>query len=143
MAGISRCEIARLKEMVPTVAELRIIDLMRDYRVVRDSYYGTLIPPVEKVLLRFLPREEIARLASDEEKDTDGLCLAGDFKGTPEPYAILLADDLRTNETRITLLHETSHMKVNLKFGRNMGHGKHFKRELRRLMMAGAYDNWL
>ena len=26
--------------MVPTMAELRIIDLMRDYRAIRKAYYG-------------------------------------------------------------------------------------------------------
>jgi hypothetical protein len=135
-------EIERIKKMVPTVAELRIIDLMRDYRVVRKRYHGTNIPPVELVNLRFLPRSEIKRLSGHNDDETVGLCLCGKFRGAQEPFCIFVADDLSACETRITLVHETAHMKVNLKFGREMGHGEQWKKEMRRLAAAGAFDNW-
>ena len=32
-------EVTRIREMVPTVDELRIIDLMRDYRAIRNNYF--------------------------------------------------------------------------------------------------------
>jgi hypothetical protein len=36
-----------------------------------------------------------------------------------------------------------AHMKVNLKFGRMMGEGEHWKKEVLRLVAAGAYDGLL
>lgn len=136
-------EVERIREMVPTVAELRIIDLMRDYRALRNRYFGNTIPPVEEVILRFLPRTEMQRLARAEEADVDGLCMWGVYLGSPVPKIILLADDLRVNETRLTLLHEMAHMKVDIKHRRQMKHGKTFQKELDRLRVARAYDGWM
>ena len=133
-------EVARIKEMVPTVDELRIIDLMRDYRAVRSLYFGKSIPPVEEVLIGFMPSREMRRIGAGV--DSDGACLAGRVAGLITCYAITLSDDLRANETRITLLHEMAHLKVNIKFGRQMKHGEHWKKEMRRLAAAGAFDNW-
>ena len=136
-------EVERMKSMVPTVEELRIIDLMRDYRAIRKAHFGTSIPPVEVVLLRFLSRKEMNRLTRCEDGETDGLCLWGEYLGSPVPRTILLADDLRINEIRIALLHEMGHMKVDIKHGRRMRHGKVFQKELNRLRLAGAYDGWM
>ena len=83
------------------------------------------------------------RLARAEDGDIDGLCLWGEYLGSPVPRTILLAEDLRVREIRLTLLHEMAHMKVNIKFGRSLHHGKIFKKELRRLAAAGAMDAWL
>ena len=135
-------EVKRLKEMQPYISELRLIDLMRDYRGIRNYYFGNSIPPTEEVLLRFLPRDEIARLSGFDDKDTDGLCSFGMSLGCPCPKSILLADDLRTAETRITLLHEMAHMKVDVKYGRHMGHGKKWQNEMKRLAKLGALEAW-
>lgn len=143
MPKLPKDEVDRLKEMVPTVDELRIIDLMRDYRAIRKGYFGNSIPSVEEVLLRFLSREEMDRLTRREDGETDGLCLWGEYLGSPVPRTILLADDLRTNEIRVALLHEMGHMKVDIKHGRRMHHGKVFQKELTRLRVAGAYDGWI
>lgn len=56
-------EAERLREMVPTIAELRIIDLMRDYEAIRKRRYGNTIPPVEEVAIKFVPRKELNRLS--------------------------------------------------------------------------------
>jgi hypothetical protein len=133
-------EVARIKEMVPTVAELRIIDLMRDYTAVRKCYFGNSIPPIEMVLIGFMPATEMRRIGAGME--ADGACLAGKVAGLITCYAITLSDDLRVSETRITLLHEMAHLKVNIKFGRQMKHGEHWKKEMRRLAAAGAFDDW-
>jgi hypothetical protein len=133
-------ESQRLKKMVPTVDELRIIDLMRDYRVLRNRHFGNTIPPVEEVLLRFLPRHEITRLGGFD--DVAGVCCFGEHAGFAAAKAILLADDLHVCETRITLLHEMAHMKVNTKAGCNLSHGKIWKKEMRRLAAVGAFDDW-
>ena len=133
-------EVERIKAMVPTIEELRIIDLMRDYRAIRKNFFGNSIPPVEEVLLRFLPRKEINRLGGDN--DIAGVCCFGEYYGVAAAKVILLADDLHICETRITLLHEMAHMKVNTKYGRNMKHGEIWKKEMRRLAAAGAFDNW-
>jgi hypothetical protein len=142
VSKLSKSEVERIKMVTPTIAELRIIDLMRDYRVLRNRHFGNTIPPTEEVLLRFLPRREITRLGGYD--DVDGLCCyGGKVAGHPCPKAILLPDDLNVNETRLSLLHEMAHMKVNSKFGRSMGEGKNWKKEMRRLMNAGAFDGWL
>lgn len=133
-------EVVRIKEMIPTIQELRIIDLMRDYRAVRRNYFGNSIPPVDEVLLRFLPRREIDRLGGFD--DVAGVCCFGEHCGFAAPRSILLVDDLHVCETRITLLHEMAHMKVNLKYGRSMKHGETWKKEMRRLAAAGAFDDW-
>lgn len=142
MPKLPASEIERIKSMVPTIAELRLIDLMRDYRAIRKAYYGRTIPPVEEVVFKFLPRKELKRLVNTND-DVDAVCGFGMHRGTPTLKAIALAEDLTVEETRLRLLHETAHMKVNLKFGRMMGEGKHFKKEQRRLVAAGAYDGWL
>ena len=116
---------------------------MRDYRAIRNRYFKKSIPPVEEMILQFLPREEIARLSGFDDKETDGLCSFGKFsRSIPCPKSILLADDLKTNETRTTLLHEMAHLKVDTKFDRAMGHGKHFQAEMKRLARLGAFENW-
>ena len=136
-------EVERIKEMVPTIAELRIIDLMRDYRALRKRHFRNTIPPVEEMLIRFLPRSEMDRLSGSTDRDTDGFCSCGKHHGVPVPQTLSLADDLDVIQTRHTLIHEMGHLKVNLKFGRAMGEGKHWRREIRRLATAGAYDGWL
>jgi hypothetical protein len=136
-------EVERIREMVTTVSELRDIDLARDYRSIRKNYFGNSIPPVEEMQIKFLPRNEMDRLSGSIDRDTDGFCSCGKHHGVPVPQTLALADDLGVNETRITLIHEMVHMKVNLKHGRSMGEGKNWKRELRRLMAAGAYDGWV
>jgi hypothetical protein len=141
--GLPKHEIERIKEIIPTLSELRIIDLMRDYRAVRNAYFGNAIPPVEEVLIRFLPRREMKRLGGSDEEDVDGLCAHGEYKGCATVKTILLADDLRVSEIGITLRHEMAHMKVNTKFNRKMGEGKYWKKEIRRLFVAGAYEGLL
>ena len=74
---------------------------------------------------------------------TDGFNACGKHHGTPVPQTLSLADDLDVNQTRLTLLHEMAHMKVNLKFGRAMGEGKNWNKEMHRLMRLGAFDGWL
>ena len=143
MPPLSPSEAIRLGKMRPTKPELLLIDLMRDYRAIRNAYFGNTIPPTEEVLLRFLPREEIGRLSGYDDKETDGLCSFGKFsKSIVCPKSILLADDLKPAEARITLLHEMAHMKVDIKFNRPMGHGKHFQKEMQRLAKCGAFANW-
>lgn len=144
MFKLPKAEVERIKAMVPTIAELRLIDLMRDYMAVRRAYYGKTIPPVEEVLFKFLPRHELRRLVkADEDEEIDALCAFGTYRGTPTLKAIVLANDLNLEEVRLRLLHETAHMKVNIKFGRRMGEGKHWNKEMHRLMRLGAFDGWL
>lgn len=143
VSKLSKDEVTRLKEMVPTTAELRIIDVMRDYRAIRKRNFGNTIPPVEEIAIRFLPRKEMDRLSGSTDRDTDGYCSCGKHHGTPVPQTLFLADDLDVTEIRHSIIHEMAHLKINLKFGRAMGEGKYWKREIRRLAAAGAYDGWL
>ena len=132
-------EVQRMKKMVPTVDELRIIDLMRDYRVIRKAYFGNTIPVVEDVFIRFLSQKEIGRFTG--EGGTLGACSAG-VPGKYSPHVLAIADDLSVNETRITLLHEMAHLKVDLNFPRARGHGKHWLAEMKRLARIGAFERW-
>ena len=136
-------EVERMKEMVPTVAELRDIDLIRDYKAIRKHYFGNTVPPVEEIMLRFLPRKELRRLTRSEDDEVDAICSFGVHHKIPSLKAIALSDDLNVEQTRLRLLHEMAHMKVNLKFGRMMGEGKHWTNEMHRLMRLGAFDGWL
>jgi hypothetical protein len=140
---ISKSEVDRMRRMVPTINELRIIDLMRDYRAIRKNYFGRSIPPVEEVLLRFVSRKELDRLAKQNEREVIGISLWGKYLRSPAPKIVLLADDLEPKEIRITLLHEMAHLKVDIKYGQCMGHGKIFEKELDRLRLARAYDGWM
>lgn len=140
---LSKSEMEWLRTLVPTVDELRIIGLMRDYDSIRKDYFRKTIPAVSDILIRFLPRKEITRLSGFDDCDTDGLCSFGVYHGTPCLKAILLADDLTELESDLALRHEMAHMKVNLKFGRMMGEGENWKKEIRRLVAAGAYDGLL
>jgi hypothetical protein len=137
---LPQSEVERIREMVPTIEELRIIDLMRDYRAIRKNYFGSTIPPVEDVLIRFLSRKEICRFVGKDE--TVGACLVGRYSTNPFPYILAVADDLSVNETRITLLHEMAHMKVDIRHRRARGHGKHWQAEMKRLARIGAFENW-
>jgi hypothetical protein len=130
--------VQRMKKMVPTVDELRVIDLMRDYRVIRNRYFGNTIPVVEDVFIRFLSQKEISRFVGEGE-ETIGACSAGVCGG---PHVLAVADDLSVSETRITLLHEMAHLKVDLSFPRARGHGKHWQAEMKRLARIGAFERW-
>jgi hypothetical protein len=136
-------EVERIRAMVPTIAELRVIDLMRDYRVLRKRHFGNSIPPIEEIFVRFLPRREMDRQSGNTDGNTVGFCSCGNHHGTPVPQTLSIADDLDIFGIRHSLLHEMAHLKINLKFGRAMGEGKHWQREIRRLAAAGAYDGWL
>ena len=137
---LSDHEIERIREMIPTIDELRIIDIRRDYRAIRKARFGNSIPAVEHVLIALMPRIEMKRMSG--EKDVEGACLSGFAGKLLTPYVIALADDLKVSDQRITLLHEMAHLKVNIKFGRSMGHGKQWKKEMRRLAAAGAFDDY-
>lgn len=142
MPKLPKDEVDRLKEMVPTVDELRIIDLMRDYRAIRKRRYGNTIPPIEEIAIKFVPRKELTRLSGFDDNDTDAFCSCGKHRGTPVPQTILLADDLREDDVRMRLLHEIAHIHVNLKFSRSMGHGKNWQKEMQRLAAAGEMAAW-
>ena len=143
MATLSPSEAIRLGKMRPTKSELMLIDLMRDYASLRRWLFANSIPPVEEVLLKFLPRNEIARLSGFDDNETDGLCSFGKITASiPCPKSILLSDDLSVRETRMTLIHEMAHMKVDIEFQRPMGHGKKWQKEMKRLARLGAFENW-
>jgi SprT-like family protein len=131
-------EIVRMKKMVPTVRELRIVDALRDYRAIRKNYYGNRIPPAEEVTIAFVPGQVLKSIYHDG-------CLGFYVRGITNYVGltvIVIAEESGVNETRMTLLHETCHLSVDSKWNRNMGHGKYFKKEARRLMAAGALDDW-
>lgn len=127
--------------MIPTKRELRIIDLMRDYRAIRKRSFGKSIPLVEDVAFILLSKSEMLRLSGDERNH--GCSLSGVLEGIPLPFIIGLCEDDGEIVQRTTLVHEMAHFKVNLKFGRDMQHGKNFDAEMRRIVRIGELDGWL
>ena len=56
---------------------------------------------------------------------------------------IVVSEDCDSALRGSTILHEMAHIKVDLKFGREMGHGKHWQNEMKRLARLGAFrDMW-
>ena len=133
-------EVIRIAKMIPSIREFRLIDIMRDYRAVRNNYFGNRIPPIENVIVSFFPDSEMTRIG--EAEDTCGLCMWGRLKGIETPMVILLSESGSICETRIRLIHEMCHLSINLKHNRDMGHGKHWKAEMQRLAKLGSFDNW-
>ena len=127
--------------MRPTKRELRIIELMRDYRAIRNRSFGKSIPPVENVAFILLSKSEMLRLTGEE--GNHGCSLSVVIKGVQLPFIVGLAEDDGEIVQRTTLVHEMAHFKVNLKFGRDMRHGKNFNAEMRRLVRIGELDGWL
>jgi SprT-like family protein len=131
-------EIARMKKMVPTIRELSVIDLMRDYRALRGRHFGKRVPPVEEVAFALVP----GRVLSDI---FDEGCLGFNVEGASKHVAasvIVIAKESSINETRMTLIHEMAHVSVEGKWNRSMGHGKYWQREMKRLAKSGAFDPW-
>lgn len=131
-------EVVRIRKMVPTIRELRIIDLMRDYRAIRKNHFGNRVPPVEQVMFGFTSRKVLFDIHSTD-------CVGYNVEAKTYHVAmgaIIIAEDSGTSETHTTLLHEMTHFSVDGKWGRPMGHGKYFKKEARRIMAAGAMDRW-
>lgn len=126
-------EVVRIRKMVPTIRELRIIDLMRDYRAIRKRYFGKSIPEVESVAISLV-------LGSVLENIYDEGCLGLNINH--DAYVILIAEQSSVNETRMTLLHEMAHIKVEIKWNRSMGHGKYWQAEMKRLARRGAFEAW-
>ena len=133
-------EVESIKEMVPTLRELRIIDLMRDYRAVRNRYFGETIPPVEKVAFLFLDQLGMEQIGAFE--DSLGLCLCPTQFHKSAPVILAFSEDNGVSQQRITLIHEMAHAKVNREHKRDMGHGKFWQNEMKRLAKLGAFDDW-
>ena len=137
---ISHSEKHRLREMVPTLDELRLLDIRRDYRAIRARAFGNSIPPIEEVSVILLPKREMIRATGAE--DSMGFTCAGLVGGKRVPFVIGIENDLGVVITRMTLIHEMAHLKVNLKYDRLMGHGKIWIAEMHRLVRIGEMDAW-
>jgi hypothetical protein len=137
---LSPDDIERLRKMVPTIRELRTIDILRDYRAIRARAFGKSIPPAEDIAIMLLSKREMSRMSGAE--DPLGGCLSGFAGKLLTPFVITIFEELGEIETRTTLLHEMGHLKVNIKHGRNMHHGKLWIAEMHRLVRIGEMDAW-
>lgn len=126
-----------LVSMKPTLAELRLIDLRRDYAVYRSRFFGSTIPDLDSVVLGFCPGNVMRNIFSD---DCLGFCIEGPVKYTAASV-ILIAWDTNDTVQVGTMVHEMAHLKINLRFNRNMGHGKYWQKEMKRLARLGAFKN--
>ena len=72
MPKLPKDEVDRLKEMVPTVDELRIIDLMRDYRAIRKRRLTeTQSPRLKKFNRDFFHGKRWTRLSGFDDRRRD------------------------------------------------------------------------
>ena len=105
--------------------------LKRLYREYNRKYFGGSLP---KIWLIFGQAREWR--ASKLGKTT---CAATFFEdGKPIGIAVRYYKHKSTNYFKADLLHEMAHVA-----NPRANHGRAFKREMRRLMMAGAFDNIL
>jgi hypothetical protein len=131
-------EVERIRSMTLTIRELMVIDLMRDYRAIRKRAFGNSIPPAEAVGFCVVPEKLMTKTCCGE---------AFEFCYVPKDYkfsgTIGMCECNSIEETRQSLLHAMAHLKINFKFKRDMGHGKYFKAEMRRLVAVGELDDWI
>jgi hypothetical protein len=131
----------RLSEMRPTLRELLLIDVRRDYEAIRKGYFGKSIPTVDEVAIVMLPQAAIGSILK-AGYNCEGFSISSKVKRTA-CAVICISEDGDDTDTRHTLIHEMAHLKVDGQWKRNMGHGKVFQKEIKRLVAAGAYDGWL
>lgn len=131
----------RIRGMKPTLRELRIIDLLRDYKALRSRHFGTRVPPVNEISIGLYSKEYLNKMTFGECRAFAAANKLG--IGIYSGWLIGLGEHRDDVETRQDLIHEMCHVSVNIKFRKNMWHGEHWKKEMRRLAAAGAYDdNW-
>lgn len=120
--------------------ELLLIDLRRWYSMFRKRYFGNSIPPVNFVVFGLVPGKVMTNVFNSRD------CLGFAINGVAQNVAasvIVVSKESNWKERVITLLHEMAHLKIDQKFGRNMGHGKYWRLEMRRLAQIGAFDRYL
>lgn len=131
--------IQRLREMRPTIDELLLIDMKRDYATFRKRWFGVSIPPVEAMMFGLT---DAPVMESATGQDCLGFYISEKLDGAALS-AIVIARDADLVIRRMTMLHEMAHLKVDLKWGREMGHGNNWQTEMKRLARIGAFkNNW-
>jgi hypothetical protein len=138
----------RMDAIKPYITELRLIDLHRHYTVFKERYFGNTIPSTQHVAIVLIAEETMEELYGPawELGECIGFC-AHNLKlkfneGVDAPAIICLSRKLSSSITMLTLLHEMAHLKVERKWKRDMGHGKHWQNEMKRLAKLGAFDSY-
>lgn len=131
-------EVARLKRLIrrPTLDELILIDMRRDYAHYRAKYFSNSIPPVDAMLFGVASVPTMARASG---RGCYGFYVPSDTNDVGV-MAIVVSKDCDSALRGTTMLHEMAHIKVDIKFGRHMGHGKHWNGEMKRLAKLGAFE---
>jgi len=124
-----------LKTLKPTLVEFRLIDIRRQYSYYRKRFFGNRVPPIEFVAILFVSPKYMKQHFGVSNKDY-GFYVERDM----EAFFIGLNDTQERFESYRTLLHEMAHISIDRKFKRVMGHGRHWKNEMKRLSNAGAYN---
>lgn len=123
-----------LLKLRPTLTELRRIRGLRDYAAIRKKYFGSTIPDVSEVSILFVSGKRIGKTAKEDH-------LLGCLRYAPDMLgANICIDEASPDATYLmTLVHEMAHLKVEGKWKRDMGHGKHWQAEMQRLARLGAF----
>lgn len=112
-----------------TLDELELINIRRDYRILRKQYFPKdHLPPVERVAILFAGIDALGASIDDVLRFQLGV--------------IIIQKGIGSTRTRWTLLHEMAHLAVNIRHKRSMGHGRLWQREMMRLARLGAFDNY-
>lgn len=131
-------DLKRIKGMHLTLRELRIIDLLRDYQVIRNRYFDDRLPEVALVSVQIVPDKYL--VLQDDEVPLAMICQFG--YSLSKPIIIQIRQDSKPCEVRMSLIHEMAHASVNCKWGRDMKHGKKWQDEMKRLAEVGAFEDW-
>lgn len=128
-----------------TNAELSAIDIRRQYEHFRKKYFKrSKLPPIEAVFVLYADPRRIRRFSRRAEgpvpvtHECRGFYMGG---ADPEFGLIVINAGMDWNEVRATLLHEMAHMSVEMNHNRDMGHGKIWQSEMKRLANADAFKN--
>lgn len=122
-----------LRSLKPTIEELRLLDIRRQYAWYRKQYFGNRVPLVDQVSIVFLPD----KLTKFDGESNYGFFTALDIEDGARQIFIAVCESLERFETYRTLLHEMAHVSVD-RVHKNHGHGKMFQTEMKRLARTGA-----
>jgi len=133
--ALLKSDIEALRKLKLTIQEARRIRALRDYQAIKKKFFGIAVPDVSSVSIVFISSKIMSKYFRSEE--TVGCNLSGIGAIL---HIIAIDEDSTDSEYLMTLIHEMAHLKIDEKWKRRMGHGKHWQNEMKRLAIAGAFE---
>ena len=138
-------DIERIKSIRPLLRERRILDLNRYYTVNKERYFGKTIPSIDHVSIILVAEKTMEKMYGPvyENGKIYGICFQNlrlSDVCVDAPAMICLSEGIGNSPTIMNLIHEMAHLKIDRMWKQNMGHGKHWQNEMKRLSKLGAFD---